>query len=448
MSPTNLMRKVVSPRSIRLQSSAARRKPAGYTLIEVLIGVTLTLILLSVMIRAFTVAGDAISKGRAVMELSGELRSASETLRHDLRSATVRFLPWSATGTDEGYFEMFEGPTRDNSFIGATDATNNNAILNSYGDGDDMIMLTARNLDHPYQGLYNGTVVESKVAEIIWWTVLNDQNGDGQLNSNETITLHRRVLLVMPQLNNANGFLTSGVTIPAFLQFNDISVHVDANGNLVANTLADLSKRENRFGHYPTVAPFAVLPFTAFPYPLNRAYLNSLVLQDSRQGEDVVLSNIAAFDAKVFDPGAVIKGYPLPSGEGVAVTPEDPGYVAPAATAIGMGTYVDLNYFGNSNLSFFSGPPNAKSQLGQNVYCTWSSSYERDGIDQDGIAGPDQGTDGLDNDGAHGADDEAERETSPPYPYPLRGVQVTFRVRDPASQQIRQTSVESSFVPE
>lgn len=439
MSPTNLIRKVVSRRNIRFRSSAARRRPVGYTLIEVLIGVTLTLILLGVMIRAFAVAGDAISKGRAVMELSGELRSASETLRHDLRSATVRFLPWSAIGVDEGYFETLEGITRDYSFINATDATNNNVVMNTYGDGDDMIMFTARNLDHPYQGIFNGAVIESKVAEIIWWAVPNDQNGDNNLNVNETITLHRRVLLVAPQLNNANGFLVTGVTLQNFLQYNDISVHVDANGNLVANTLADLSKRENRFGHNSMV----------FPFPIDVPFMNSLVLQNERQGEDVVLSQVTAFDLKVFDPEAVIRGYPLPSGEVVAVTPEDPGYAAATTTAIGKGTYVDLNYaLGNSTLSLFSGLPNVKSQLGQSVYCTWSSSYERDGIDRDNNLGVDQGTNGIDDDNLHGADDEAERETSPPYPYPLRGVKVTFRVRDPSSQQIRQTSIESSFVPE
>ena len=342
---------------------------------------------------------------------------------------------------------MLEGNTRDGSFIAARDAANDNAILNSYGDGDDILMFTARNLDHPYQGVYNGAVIESKVAEIIWWAVHEDLNGDSQLNINETITLHRRVLLVAPQLNDVSsplhplglmdGICATGISLQQFLQNNDISVRVDANGNLVANTLADLSKRENRFGHSG-----------GFPFPIDRTFMNGLVLQGGRQGEDVVLSHIAAFDAKLFDPQAEIRSYPLPNGEAVAVTPEDPGYAA--STPIGVGTYVDLNYAGNSTLSLFSGPPNPKSRLGQNVYCTWSTHYERDGIDQDdGGSGPvDEATNGLDDDNAHGADDEAERETSPPYPFPLRGVQVTFRVRDPASQQIRQTSIESSFVPE
>jgi hypothetical protein len=48
----------------------------------------------------------------------------------------------------------------------------------------------------------------------------------------------------------------------------------------------------------------------------------------------------------------------------------------------------------------------------------------------------------------NGIDDELERETSPPYPIPLRGIQVRVRIIDPDSRQVRQMTVASDFTPE
>ena len=45
----------------------------------------------------------------------------------------------------------------------------------------------------------------------------------------------------------------------------------------------------------------------------------------------------------------------------------------------------------------------------------------------------------------NGADDAAERETSPPYPVPLRGIEIRIRLVEPTSQQVRQTSIAVDF---
>lgn len=91
------------------------------------------------------------------------------------------------------------------------------------------------------------------------------------------------------------------------------------------------------------------------------------------------------------------------------------------------------------------------------VYCTWSFHYENDGIDQDYgttddvVPSPtwrwiaDQGTNGLDDDGINGVDDPRERETSPPYDTPLRGVKISLRIYERDARQIRETSVTHSF---
>jgi hypothetical protein len=84
------------------------------------------------------------------------------------------------------------------------------------------------------------------------------------------------------------------------------------------------------------------------------------------------------------------------------------------------------------------------------TFCTWSSHYERDGVDQDdgGMGLRDEGTDGLDNDGANGVDDAAEQETSPPYPFPLRSIQVKIRAMDIDNQKVRQATIEQDFLRE
>jgi hypothetical protein len=88
------------------------------------------------------------------------------------------------------------------------------------------------------------------------------------------------------------------------------------------------------------------------------------------------------------------------------------------------------------------------------VYDTWSWHYEDDRIDQDQfLAGAptwrtqtlDQGIGGLDDDDANGPDDVGERETSPPYNTPLRGVKVVLRIYETDARQIRETSVTHSF---
>ena len=104
------------------------------------------------------------------------------------------------------------------------------------------------------------------------------------------------------------------------------------------------------------------------------------------------------------------------------------------------------------------------------VYDTWSFHYENNGLDEDNLdqdanvlTGADEGTNGLDDPvpydtalnqpsapgspiAAYGVDDAGERETSPPYDAPLRGVKVSLRVYERDARQIREASVTHSFV--
>ena len=149
------------------------------------------------------------------------------------------------------------------------------------------------------------------------------------------------------------------------------------------------------------------------------------------------------------------------------------------------GAFVDLGHQGGG---WFSGPANPFSQLTypynfnrpinprtiglkETVYDTWTPSYENDRLDQDGWpisndtdAPKDQGQNNLNEDshpwwgilnngdanqlGSTAPDDDSERETRPPYPYPIRGVKVSIRLIEKTTNQVYQSSVVHSYVPE
>jgi hypothetical protein len=84
---------------------------------------------------------------------------------------------------------------------------------------------------------------------------------------------------------------------------------------------------------------------------------------------------------------------------------------------------------------------------GRRTYDTWTTHYEANGRNEDGDALVDEGTNGLDDDGDGTVDDAGELETSPPYPWPLRGIEVRIRCYEPSSRQVRQVTVRHTFVP-
>jgi hypothetical protein len=245
---------------------------------------------------------------------------------------------------------------------------------------------------------------------------------------------------------------------------------------LKPNSLRDLTMRENRYGHNPN----GVASEVNFPYPATQAPLSISPLSGARLGEDIVLNNVLAFDVRVLDPDAPIQV----ASPGGAVTPGDPGFAVGSGTA-GFGAYVDL--FWNRAVTAGS-PPGAGSPLvpfpptgttafqspgvyvagtsaakvktllgavatGTAVYDTWSSHYEANGINEDGDSDKagnpliDEGTNGLDDNGNGLVDEPAEAETSPPYPVPLRGIEVRIRCYEPSSRQVRQVTIRHTFVP-
>jgi len=421
--------------------------PSGFTLVELLVATTLTLLLMGAVVSIFASIGESVDASRSVLEIADRQRAAAARLQKDLQGITVIVDPPRSPAADEGYFELIEGP------IGAETPPQNvawdtewNRADTSVRDFDDVLIFTTHTTGRPFVGRYLGSpsrVIEADVAEVAWFV--------------RGRTLYRRVLLVVPGLD-VSGFPPGG-----FFAENDISVRWDGQ-RLMANSLGDLTRRECRFAHDPRGFPFDVrawgqlglptllecsagswaagntLPPAQVPVaPHIDFWSNNLELVHPWQGvdpqtgamsgylgprmaDDVILTNVIGFDVKVWDPGA----------------------------ANGMGKYVDLGGPDAVTFALNRQHPRAllRASAGQaRIYDTWSDHYEHDGLDQDSDGVPDDGVNGFDDDGNGLIDDPLERETWPPYPIPLRGIQVKIRCFERDSRQIREVTVVQDFLP-
>ena len=98
----------------------------GLGLIEVLVGLTVTLIVLVAMMQAFKFASSEMQKGRASLELTNRLRSVEDLLRRDLSQLTVELKPYHRlSASPKGYVEIADGPRTDINFHPDDAATTN-----------------------------------------------------------------------------------------------------------------------------------------------------------------------------------------------------------------------------------------------------------------------------------------------------------------------------------
>lgn len=186
------------------------------------------------------------------------------------------------------------------------------------GDADDVLALTVRNEDEPFVGRIpsgatraNNVPIafpewthqnqKSTLAEVIWFSLENplERSGDESFYFTEPgfRTVYRRTLLIAPWLNygfnidgqrtgpgvvrvlgnnvsnDENGTRNAFAALIAFQDRYDLSVHLEwdphlgNNGRwkLVANTLADLTKRENRYEHFGHIFNSTA---RRFPFPM------------------------------------------------------------------------------------------------------------------------------------------------------------------------------------
>lgn len=440
--------------------------PRGMTLVEMLVAMTLTLLLMGAVAQVFGMLGQGVNGSRSMAELNDRLRAAGQRLRQDLAGITVDPTPPVRPELNSGYLEIIEGPLTDDSTRNAWTpaATSDNRLV---GDVDDVLLFTTLSPGEMFAGRADTTIttiegsgVRSPYAEVVWFCRPTANTSDPQ-----TFTLHRRQRIVAAQPGtppfvdttpgapprNSAGSTPNTITwtnLTTLYALTDISIR--RHGRVaMPNSLGDLTRRENRFLHVGAVFSEFPHPFYAATFdPDNHTFDNN----PARFGEDVILTNVIAFDVRVYDPAIQVRAVPNAAGSAATalygVTPGDPGYglITSTTTPI-FGGYADLG-----SAPTFTGsrqnpvPRDPTIQFNYPLtYDTWTTSYESNGLDDDGDGVIDNGTNGLDDNGNGVIDEPAERETAPPYALPLEGIQVRLRVYEPSSRQIRQMTILKSF---
>lgn len=495
----------------------------GFTLVEMLVAMALTLIMIVAIAQFYAIVGDSVKDGRAMIEMNGQVRAAVNLLNNDFDNITCSVAPWIDDGAGVGYFEYFEGRgcDWDANGDGAADTASALALgmTNMIGDGDDFLAFTIRSKSALSGRAYNPvslatTIITSQFAEVAWWVAFDDLNSDGVWQLDEPRSVHRRQLLIRPDLlpDGTSTYATAPLAqtrLRSLLQLNDISMSVraeiTATGGLQyrirANSLSDLSRRENRFAHVPISASLVSGVMTDDTYPhaqlLTPSFNDrtpgvteqkSYALLGDNAGQDVVISSVLAFDVQAYDPFARIwPDDPVKlDNTRAALMPSDPSYsdasiAAKAVTPapfVGLGAFVDLGYYRclkpaaqnesatiGTQLPYYANAPawpaaftttaqvtSYFNQLGC-TYDTFPLSCERDSIFQLSqfsvpLVRVDWQSNGIDDDGQNGVDDVGERETNAPYSQQLRGLRVRLRVYESSTRQIRQATVETDFVNE
>ena len=224
-----------------------KNQNAAFTLVEMLIAMAVTLLMMAALARAFGFVGEKVRDSRADVEMAGRLVDINARMASELSRCTVPLRP--ALNGDEplGYFLYSEGPMTDvtSSLFRAFNDAAGNLVLDEarYGDFDDFLAFTAvadgNNwftgkvprfiLDQKTADLNGVTydpddfpghpldpiVIRSKYAEIIYFAspeyvasslpaapAIVDSDGNGYP---DRLNLHRRVLLIRPDLNLSSG---------------------------------------------------------------------------------------------------------------------------------------------------------------------------------------------------------------------------------------------------
>lgn len=364
---------------------------SGFTLVELLVAALLSLVLMGATATLFSFFSRAARQSQATVDLSNLLRSAAWQLKQDLTGCTSSVAPWASPSTNSGYFELVEGPARDDTAAIIDGVPTSNLAA----DTDDILLFTTQALAEPFVGRFGDASAESPYAEVSWFCRPLPQ---AQQNIPGTVLckLHRRQLLVINYLgsldlpDNTLSAPSPGVDRSRY----DVSLRqvpgTVANTTLFPNSLGDLAKRENRFlrsgyGQALQAAPGwrAVSP-TAFPYPLPReagtGYAEPVASLDGtlRDWEDVILTNVIGFDVRVYDPEA--RAVQVGS---TWLLPGDPGYAPPDDGGVGAGAYVDLGWSeGGRSFDKSLFPPPQQTTFGSRGFFTmWPPDDELLGPD-------------------------------------------------------------------
>ena len=124
-----------------------RRASLGFTLVEMLVAMAVTLLMMVALARSFAYVGRQVQESRAVTQLTSELRDVTTRLHSDLKQCTVRIAATGDLASDQnGYFLYYEGPLTDaTSSLFRIDTSSGQPVFpdSRYGDCDDYLAFTA-----------------------------------------------------------------------------------------------------------------------------------------------------------------------------------------------------------------------------------------------------------------------------------------------------------------
>ena len=144
------------------------------------------------------------------------------------------------------------------------------------------------------------------------------------------MTVYRRVLVINPNLPSPPTNVRYADAM-RWIRNSDVSVRLEQASaitfNIVPNSLQDLAHRRNRFARFSTDldnnnAIDDPASIQQFPHFLNRG---SLIETASRNGSDILLTDVASFDVKTYDPQALVFEV-----SGSLIGPCSPNYVVDA----------------------------------------------------------------------------------------------------------------------
>ena len=404
--------------------------PVAYTLVELLVALTLSLLVLLAVTTLLSRVGGAMNDARSAMGTSANLHEAAILLRQDLARIPIGLAtkprdvanPNAWVDDRHGYLEIIEGPNgvfpyiyrdRTGELVPHPYVNEQGDFDPTVGDVDDIIAFTAIvKVGVPFRGLIANEsnelqIAERYAAEIIWFVRGN--------------TLYRRVRLIDDQRTNDPDVntltdlalrerrfghdirLLNGFPYPLYL-FDDVTntpgiwyylrmptleenIHGSWNPALIDPDLSDLNPNPDLW-EQPHFFPDrqdrksgSLTMFTDNPQFLDDP-------RHVRAGEDVVLTNVLSFDIKVWCPDER--------------------------------DYVDLGTEGTT-----WDDSNNNQPLLPRTWDSWTRKYS-------------EGDDYADHKNADGI-------VMPPYAEPLEAIQITIRCFDPASRAIKQVTIVHRF---
>jgi len=283
---------------VRPHKQQMLRCGAGFTLVELLVSLTVSLLLLGGVVSLFGSLGESVNESRSDAEMLQTLRHASYQLQSDLEGLTLAPDPSKASTTEPGFFEYVEGPHRD------ADNWDPDSYVPGYqpdtglgGDDDDVLHFTTMSADG--------------ASEVVWfltpdpnffdadatdgpWTRTNQNSSDNTV-SEKRYRLHRYALKIEPTATTD----ALGVSM-GHVNAKPENALPDYETTRKANTLEMLTVRYNRWAHqYGEINQFK--PVTAKDY---KDQLEEVF--ESGGHETIILENVLAFDVRAWDSSAPI----------------------------------------------------------------------------------------------------------------------------------------------